>query len=139
MTWIPVSSFASEQQYSINRKKHTHAASIFQAVGDDSEMFDISWKALVGRVEDASRLRYQTLWYEVNSNIVLIQSSYYSMADFMSDIGGLIAFLTFFGMTLNGMFSYNRMENHLVAQLYEKQKIMHGKFKNESKTLNNDD
>lgn len=102
-------------------------------------MFDISWKALVGRVEDASRLRYQTIWYEVNSNIVLIQSAYYSMADFMSDLGGLFVFLTLFGMTLNGMFSYNKMENHLVAQLYEKQKIMQGKFKNESKTLNNDD
>ena len=53
----------------------------------------------------------------------------------MRDLGGLLAMLILASIFLNSMFTYNKLENALVSQLYKLPKMV-GIEDKQSKTLN---
>ena len=54
----------------------------------------------------------------------------------MRDLGGVMFLTVVVGAFGNSMFSYNKLENHLVEKLYEKGKPKSGsKYQNEGRDL----
>ena len=57
---------------------------------------------------------------EVNPTVAITQKSLYSFLDFMRDFGGLAFIVTVIASSANYLFTFNNLENLLVAELYQK-------------------
>ena len=57
---------------------------------------------------------------EVNPSVIVTQRSLYSFLDFLRDVGGLAFIVTAFAAMANYMFTFNVLENLMVAELYRK-------------------
>ena len=64
-----------------------------------------------------------------------MQRSIYSAFDFMRDLGGLLFLCVLFCSFLNKLFSFNKQENALVAQLYKKPAVTNNPAKRQSSKL----
>ena len=58
--------------------------------------------------------------FDLNPNVSIIQYSAYSVFDFMRDLGGFLFMTVSLFSFVNGITTFNKLENNLVAKLYKK-------------------
>ena len=56
----------------------------------------------------------------VDPKVQVIQKSVYSLFDFLRDVGGLAFLFSLLSSGANKLFTFNKLENLLVAHLYTK-------------------
>ena len=67
-----------------------------------------------------------TIRFFVNPNVELTQRLVYSSLDFFRDIGGAAFLLILVSGNINALWTYNKLENSIVGELYMKPTIIKG-------------
>ena len=62
----------------------------------------------------------------MNPNVELTQKLVYSSLDFFRDIGGAAFLLFLVSGNINALWTYNKLENSIAAELYKKPSIIKG-------------
>ena len=95
--------------------------------------FSTTWNTFKGRTEN--KRVWNTVFFDLNPDVVVIQHSVYNLLDFLRDVGGLVGILIVITSFFNEVFSFNKLENWLVSELYMKPKTSTGKGNKEPKEL----
>ena len=94
-------------------KKFQSDRSVFILSGFDASYFDLSYVKHVNRVTEKDF--WLTIRFFVNPSVELTQRSVYSYLDFFRDIGGAAFMLFLLAGQINGIWTYNKLENILVS------------------------
>ena len=101
-------------------------------------LFDL---ALTRTQARSPRLEWVSLRLFINPNVELIQKSVYSAFDVIRDLGGAACMTLLVSSLLTHLFTYNQLQNVMVAELYRKPDIFWNPKQeiNGSKILSPDD
>ena len=128
-----------EHHYDVNIGKLEKAQSLFMSTPTEERLFDMTWTKLLGRTsygwkQGESHEDWFSMRIHMNPQITLIKKSVYTAFDFLRDVGGLTFACVLFATGLAHGFTYNKMENQMVAQLYRKPKSWVG-FKDQIREI----
>ena len=127
ITWVELQTDkALEIQYQVNRKSFQKDDSLFSMQAVEATYFDLSYVMHKNRVSEKDF--WLTIRFFVNPSVQLTQKQVYSFLDFCRDIGGAAFLLSLISGQINAIWTYNKLENILVSQLYLKPSIWKGEI-----------
>ena len=119
--WIPLQTDSpQEQHYDINLAQLEKASSLFSPNEDNTALFNMKWTKILGRTSKSGD--WFSMRIHINANVRFIRQSVYTFFDILRDIGGCAYFFVAVATFAAVAFTYNKLENVLVAQLYKKPK-----------------